>query len=209
MAQLQGRVDAKPLWRSACGRIVEASRRAEQFLQPLLWMEVFPEQLGSDAESVAFTHPTAQSHPEAPLEGSATAVTRSVAAETRTQGETRAEHFPDENFGGENEAKIQNLEHKLLELQLELGHEDHPNTAATLHELGVVSRRAGDLKGAKQQLEESLRMERSLHGDKDHPGIAATLHELGMVSRRAGDLKGAKQQAAGGVLANGALLAWR
>ena len=74
------------------------------------------------------------------------------------------------------------------------GDKDHPDIAATLHELGLVSRRAGDLKGAKQQLEESLRMNRSLHGDKDHPDIAATLHELGMLSRQAGDLKGAKQQ---------------
>ena len=56
--------------------------------------------------------------------------------------------------------------------------------AGTLHELGVVSREAGDLKGAKQQLEESLRMKRSLHGDKDHPDIAVTLHELGIVSAR-------------------------
>ncbi|CAL1142166.1 unnamed protein product [Cladocopium goreaui] len=188
-------LDAKPRWRSACGKIVEASRRAEQFLQPLLWMEVFPEQLGADAtESVAFTHPTAQSHPQAPLEGSATAVTQSVAAETRTQGEAQAEDFPDENSGGGNEAKIQNLEHKLLELKNKRSHEDHPNIAATLHELGVVSCQAGDLKGAKQQLEESLRMKRSLHGDKDHPDIAGTLHELGMVSVEAGDFKGAKQQ---------------
>ena len=74
------------------------------------------------------------------------------------------------------------------------GDKDHPDIAVTLHELGVVSVEAGDLKGAKQHLEESLRMKRSLHGDKDHPGIAATLHELGIVSRQAGDLKGAKQQ---------------
>ena len=56
------------------------------------------------------------------------------------------------------------------------------------------SRQAGDVKRAKQQLEESLRMERSLHGDKDHPSIAATLHLLGVVSHKAGDLEGAKQQ---------------
>ena len=35
------------------------------------------------------------------------------------------------------------------------GDKDHPGIAATLHALGVVSRQAGDLKGAKQQLEES------------------------------------------------------
>ena len=51
-----------------------------------------------------------------------------------------------------------------------------------------VSRAAGDLPEAKQHLEESLRMDRSLYGDRDHPGIAATLHALGTVSRAAGDL---------------------
>ena len=44
------------------------------------------------------------------------------------------------------------------------GDRDHPDTAATLHELGLVSRQAGDLAQAKQRLEESLRMNRSLHG---------------------------------------------
>ena len=143
------------------------------------------------------------------------------------------------------------MEHKLLELRAKQEDRDHQEIAATLHALGMVSRQDGDLKGAKQQLEESLRMKRSLHGDKDHPSIAATLHALGMVRRQDGDLKGAKQQleeslrmkrslhgdkddsrhccgtscirrgespgwrsqgskaAAGGVLANESLLAWR
>jgi len=51
-----------------------------------------------------------------------------------------------------------------------------------------VSLAAGDLPEAKQHLEESLRINRSLHGDRDHPGIAATLHELGRMSLAAGDL---------------------
>ena len=69
MAQLQGQINAKPLWRSGCERIIQASRRAEQLLQPLLGMEVYPEELAADAasESVAFTYPTAQSHPQRPL----------------------------------------------------------------------------------------------------------------------------------------------
>ena len=46
---------------------------------------------------------------------------------------------------------------------------------------------------AKQHLEKSLRMKRSLHGDRDHPGIAATLHALGQLSRQAGNLAAAKQ----------------
>ena len=51
-------------------------------------------------------------------------------------------------------------------------------------------------------------MKRSLHGDKDHPSIAVTLHELGMVSRPGWRSQGSKA-AAGGVLANESLLAWR
>ena len=35
---------------------------------------------------------------------------------------------------------------------------DHPEIAVTLHSLGVVSRQAGDLKGAKQQRDDSERM---------------------------------------------------
>ena len=56
-----------------------------------------------------------------------------------------------------------------------------------------MSLQAGDLKQAKQHLDESLRMKRSLHGDRDHPDIAAILHALGQVSLQAGDLKQAKQ----------------
>ena len=57
-----------------------------------------------------------------------------------------------------------------------------------------MSYQAGDLTQAKQQLEESLQMERSLHGDRDHPDIAKTLLALGSVSYQAGDLTQAKQQ---------------
>ena len=83
---------------------------------------------------------------------------------------------------------------------------DHPNIAATLHELGIVSRDAGDLPEAKLHLEESLRMDRSLYGDRDHPGIAATLHALCGVSQAAGDFPEAKYIVLfGGVFANEAL----
>ena len=57
-----------------------------------------------------------------------------------------------------------------------------------------MSRQAGrHLLSAKQHLEGSLRMYRSLCGDRDHPEIAATLHELGLLSRQAGNLPAAKQ----------------
>eukprot|EP00438_Fugacium_kawagutii_P022574 Skav230122 [mRNA] locus=scaffold2192:32895:33431:+ [translate_table: standard] len=79
------------------------------------------------------------------------------------------------------------------------GDGNHPDIAAILHELGIVSRKAGDLEQAKLLLEESLLMKRSVPGDGNHPDIAATLHELGIalhelgiVSRKAGDLEQAK-----------------
>ena len=55
-----------------------------------------------------------------------------------------------------------------------------------------MSQQAGDLKQAKQHLDDSLRMNRSLHGNRNHPGVAVTLHALGQVSQQAGDLKQAK-----------------
>ena len=73
------------------------------------------------------------------------------------------------------------------------GDRDHPDIAAILHALGLVSQQTGDLKQAKQHFDKSLRMERFLHGDRDHPDIAAILHALGLVIQQAGDLKQAKQ----------------
>ena len=141
-AQDMARPGAKPLWRSACRSIIAAARRAELLLKPLLWVEVLPEEVGSDAESVAFTHPTAQSHPQVQLEGSVTAVTWS---EPWTQGEAERADLPEENFGGGTEAKMQDLEHKLLELRNRHANQDHTDIAGTLQSLGVVSRQAGNL----------------------------------------------------------------
>ena len=182
--------EAHRKWRLACGQIISATRRAEELLQPFLLVEVLPE--GSDA----FTHRTNHSHSQAPPRGSATAVTGSTAEETRTQGDPEAFNFPEVIPGGETEAKMQALEHHLLELQNTHDHNDHSDIAATLHALGDWSRHAGDLTQAKQYFDESLRMYRSLHGDRDHPdalGIAATLNALGNLSRHAGDLKQAKK----------------
>ena len=72
MADLAANPDAHPNWRSGCAKILCASRRAQELLQPFLLVEVFP------AESDVFTHPTASRHPEA---GSATEVTWSVTEE--------------------------------------------------------------------------------------------------------------------------------
>eukprot|EP00438_Fugacium_kawagutii_P008122 Skav222143 [mRNA] locus=scaffold1181:1131433:1142619:- [translate_table: standard] len=181
-------------WRSACQQVIHATRRVEEMLQPLLRVEVIAEQ--SDAggpESVAFTHPTALSHPQAPIVGSATGVTWSAIEEIWTQGEAEAPDLLEENFGGETERTMQHLEHTLLELQNRHGREDCDDIAETLHSLGVASQEAGDLEQAMQHLEESLRMKRSMHGDGDHHSIAVTLHELGIVSQEAGDLEQAKQ----------------
>ena len=191
-ALAMARLDAHRNWRSACGQIIRATRKAEELLRPLLLVEAFPE------ESDVFTLHTAISHQQPPLAGSATAVTWSAAEETRAQEDAEAANLPEKAAGGEAEAKLQALEFELLELQnkyktTEHDMQDHPDIAATLHELGTLSRKAGDLKQAKQYYDESLQMKHSLHADRDHPDIAATLHTLGTVSREAGDLKQAKQ----------------
>eukprot|EP00435_Cladocopium_sp_Y103_P023498 s2029_g5.t1 len=178
--------EAHRKWRSACTQIICAARRAEELLQPWLLVEVFPE------ESDVFTNPTTQSHLQAPLEGSVTALTWSVTEETRAQGDAEAFDLPDAIAAGETEAKLQALEHKLLELQSTCKSQDDPDIAATLHALGKCSQKAGDLKKAKQHFDESLRMKRSLHGDRHHPNCAATLHALGILSQQAGHLKKAK-----------------
>ena len=146
------RVDARPLRKATCTKIIDAARRAEKLLHPLLRVEVYPEEMAPDAaESAAFTHPTVPSHPDARLAGTVTKVTWS---ETQTQGEELAD-LPEENFGGGTETKMQELEHTLLELQNKHRNRSHPDIAATVHELGLLSRQAGDLTQAKLQLEES------------------------------------------------------
>ena len=134
---------ARQNWGSACQRIIRATRRAEQLLQPLVPVEVFP------ADSDVFTKPTAPSHSQAPP---ATTFT----AETQTQGEVEASNPLEESSGGANETNMQELEHKLLELQVEHGSQDHLDIAATLHALGQLNLQSGDYDQAKQQMQESL-----------------------------------------------------
>ena len=106
MADLDANPDAHPNWRSACAKIICLSRRAQellQLLQPLLPVEVFP------PESDVFTHPTVSCHPQAPVAGSATAVTWWVTAEAQTQGEVEAAHLGEESYAGDSgtlEAKM-------------------------------------------------------------------------------------------------------
>lgn len=96
MADLDANPDAYPNWRSACAKIIWASRKAQELLQHLLLVEIFP------PESDVFTHPTASCHPQAPVAGSATAVTWWVAAEARTQGEVEAAHLGEESYAGDS-----------------------------------------------------------------------------------------------------------
>ncbi|KYF87988.1 hypothetical protein BE20_02825 [Sorangium cellulosum] len=68
------------------------------------------------------------------------------------------------------------------------GTEEHPEVAASLHELGTVLRAQGDLVGAHQTLERSLAIKTNVHGTEEHPEVAASLHELGGVLMEQGDL---------------------
>ena len=61
---------------------------------------------------------------------------------------------------------------------------DHPSIAATLLQLGWLNMQTGDLKQARQQLEEALRMYRSGHQNEDHPDIANAEKELGVLSEK-------------------------
>ena len=176
--------EAHRKWRSACGQIISATRRAEELLQPLLLVDVCPE------ESDVFTHPTAQSHSQAPLAESVTAVTWNAWNVTE---ETDAFNLPDAVAGGETEARIQAFEHQLLELRNTHKNTDHPEIAVVLHNLGNLSRHAGDLKQSEQYCQESLDMKCSLYEHEYHPEIAVTLNELGNLSWKAGDLNQAKQ----------------
>jgi tetratricopeptide (TPR) repeat protein len=174
-------------WRSACENIISASRRAEELLQPFLLVDVCP------AESDVFTHPTAPSHSQAPLAGRVTAVTWNVTEETWGEEDSDAFNLPDAVAGGETEARIQAFEHQLLELRNTHKNTDHPEIAVVLHNLGNLSRHAGDLKQSEQYCRGSLRMKRSLYKHEYHPEIAVTLNELGNLRWQAGDLQQAKQ----------------
>ena len=62
----------------------------------------------------------------------------------------------------------------------------------TLHRLGIVYYRSGNLKKAEEFLLKSLKMKKSFHGESS-PDIAATLHELGNVYFTRGNLQKAEE----------------
>ena len=164
---------------AAAQGMISATRRVEELLEP----QVEPEIVNS--ESAGFTHDTKSSPP----------AWSQWHMGTMSQGpaDLLALDLLERSASGVMEAKRQHLEHSLLELQNHHHGQNHPDIAARLHELGLLSGEAGDLPLAKQHLEESLRMQRSMHGDRNQPEIAVTLHALGRVSRQAGDLPLAKQ----------------
>ena len=143
--------------------------------------------------SLMCSHPTAPSHSQAPLAGRVTAVTWNVTEETWGEEDSDAFNLPDAVAGGETEARIQAFEHQLLELRNTHKNTDHPEIAVVLHNLGNLSRHAGDLKQSEQYCRDSLRMKRSLYKHEYHPEIAVTLNELGNLRWQAGDLQQAKQ----------------
>ena len=133
---------AQPHWRSACGQIICATRRAQELLRPSLQVEVVPQ----DVE--VFTDRTASRHLQAPLAGSATLVTWSDMEHTQAKEEIEASDLPEAAAAGELTAERQNLEHTLLEL-MQHKSKDHPEIAAALREKGWVNLKAGDLIQAK------------------------------------------------------------
>ena len=64
-----------------------------------------------------------------------------------------------------------------LRLRRQLLGPEHPFTANTLHELGVVRRRLGDHVGAEAALQDALRIRRRLYGDANED-VRATASEL-------------------------------
>ena len=190
---------------AAAQGMISATRKVEELLEPQLQQQLEIVNANADAlsvnsdivnsESPVFTNNTKSSHPAAALAGSATAVTWSQGqVEAMSQGQADALDLLEQSAGGAMEAERHQLEHSLLELQDRHRGQNHPNIAATLHELGQLSVLAADLPSAKQHLEESLRMYRSLYGDRGHPKISTTLDGLGQLSLQAGDLPAAKQQ---------------
>ncbi|MCC6552280.1 MAG: tetratricopeptide repeat protein, partial [Polyangiaceae bacterium] len=71
-------------------------------------------------------------------------------------------------------------------LESKLKGEEHPDVAASLHELAGVLTAQGDLAGARERLERSLRIKATVFGTEEHPDVAASLHSLAGVLQ--GDL---------------------
>ena len=196
-------------WTFACGRIIAATRKVEELLKPQVPLGVLsrhgntaifdPEHADNDSE--VLTHPTA---PSAPWR----AFCASMTTDTWAQLEDETAKLPDTVAGGEGLKRLQELELETLDLRAKHLNENHPDLADTLHKLGQLNIETGDLKEARQYLEECLQMIRALNGPGERPAIrfvqwiqswfqptfdvGATLHALGELSLETGDFKEAK-----------------
>jgi tetratricopeptide (TPR) repeat protein len=74
-----------------------------------------------------------------------------------------------------------------------LGTEEHPDVAASLHELGGLLLAQGDLARARTALERSHAILTKMLGTEEHPDVAASLHLFGGVLMAQGDLAGARK----------------
>ncbi len=67
--------------------------------------------------------------------------------------------------------------------------------ASSLHELGMILQKKGDLDEAESQYRASHCVDRRIHGeDAVHPDIATSMHQLGEFLLLKGDLDGAESQ---------------
>ena len=126
-----------PDWAAAAQSMLDATRRAEELIEPQLELEVV------HAESDVFTLNTKPSHPQACLGEAAT-------VDTWSQGLADDLDLPEQVAGGKTEGEMHRLElHNLC------GDKDHHKIAATLHELGMLGQDVGDFWKAKQHSEDS------------------------------------------------------
>src|SRR5205085_593378 len=70
--------------------------------------------------------------------------------------------------------------------------EEHPATATSLNNLGLLLQAMGDLAAARPYLEGALAICRTALGE-DHPDTATSLNNLGYLSKAMGDLAAARR----------------
>jgi tetratricopeptide (TPR) repeat protein len=90
-------------------------------------------------------------------------------------------------LGKQDEAE--NLLQQVLTTYID--HEDRYEIGVTLHNLGSIAYRRGQIDAAEQHLARALDLKEDLLGP-DHPELAATLNNLGLVRHTRGDLANAR-----------------
>lgn len=185
-------------WANILKGIISAVREVEERLGPQLERGVVSSQPGA----FVVIQPSAPSEAEF-TERTRTAVSRSNQEQHVFQGGSvtnntwedslgETANLPETMPGGDLLRECQQLEDQLQEQRQNQGNENNHTIASTLHDLGAVKARNGLLlKEARQLLQESLQMRRSLLADQDHPEIAKTLYELANVTTKAEDFDAA------------------